>query len=119
MKELMEFQYRKKEMELTDQEFESSSRYGKIKLGENRIFWKKGFSWYQVEFDKIYRIYRRIEAVDTKMCCGNVNFDIQKLVLVLKDGTEVEALIGDGMPREAEVLYEKLKERAPEICYGK
>lgn len=119
MKGLKEFQYRKKENELVDQEFVSSGSYGKVKLGEKRIFWKRGFSWYQAELGDISRIYRRIEAVDTKMCCGNVNFDIQKLVLILKDGTELEVLIGEGMPKEAEALYEALKHQADWICYGK
>lgn len=119
MRSLKEFQYRKKENELVDQEFAASDSYGKMKLGEKRIFWKKGFSWYQVGLDEISRIYRRVEAVDTKMCCGNVNFDIQKLVLIMKDGTELEALIGEGAAREAEALYEELKNRADWISYGK
>lgn len=119
MRKLKEFQYRKKEDVSVDEIFVSADSYGKVKLAEQRIFWKRGLSWYQTEFRDISRVYRRVEAVDTKMCCGNVNFDIQKLVMVLKDGTELEALIGEGTVREAELLYEKLKELAPELRFGK
>lgn len=119
MRRLAEFRYQKNVNNLADREFENSSLYGKVRLGENSIFWKKGFSWYCVNLKEVNRIFRRIEAVDTKMCCGNVNFDIQKLVLILKDGTELEALIGDGLIREAEVLYKRLQGQAQGILFGK
>lgn len=119
MRELAEFRYKRDANHLIDKEFETSSRYGKVRIGQKVIFWKKGLFWYCVKLEEINRIFRRIEAVDTKMCCGNVNFDIQKLVLVLKDGTELEALIGDGMIREAEILYERLKAEAKDIIFGK
>ena len=53
------------------------------------------------------------------MCCGNVNFDIQKLVIELKDGTSCELVVSEGVPREAEVLYYALQNQRPEILYGK
>lgn len=111
--------YRRGECQETDQEFKEAPFYGKVKIGCRHIFWKKGFRWSMAELEKVQRAYRRIEAVDSKMCCGNVNFDIQKLVLILKDNTEIEILIGEGMPREAEALYEKMKTEYPQISYGK
>lgn len=71
------------------------------------------------ELAGIRRAYRRVEEVNSKMCCGNVNFDIQKLVLVLEEEVCVEVLIGDGIPKEAEALYKKLKDENPQIQYGK
>ncbi|MDY3919728.1 MAG: hypothetical protein SOZ59_12155 [Candidatus Limivivens sp.] len=111
--------YRKKENPDLDQEFAQASPYGKVKLGTRFIFWKKGLKWYRTPLEEIIRAFRRIEAVDTKMCCGNVNFDIQKLVLIGKAGTETELLIGEGNPREAEALYRDLQARCPGIAYGK
>ncbi|MDO5344562.1 MAG: hypothetical protein Q4E91_02325 [Lachnospiraceae bacterium] len=102
-----------------DQEFGQGAPYGKVKIGQEHIFWKKGLRWYQVEVSRIRRAYRRVEAVDTKMCCGNANFDIQKLILVLDDDTRLELLIGDGMPREGEALYQEMKNRYPQLQYGK
>lgn len=102
-----------------DSEFDEASVFGKVKMGQRYIFWKRGLRWSFVEIAKVQRAYRRIEAVKSKMCCGNVNFDIQKLVLLLKDGACLELLIGEGTPKEAEALYRKLSSENPQIQYGK
>lgn len=113
------FRYKKKEDERIDREFENASRYGKVALGKDLVFWKKGLRWMYADMNKIERAFRRIEAVDTKMCCGHVNFDIQKLVLIPRDGGELELLIGEGIPREAEALYEELRGQGRDILFGK
>ena len=116
---LKTYSYRKGDSPDIDQEYRQASAYGAIKKGENHIFWKKGFRWYLVDISRIQRAYRRIDAVDTKMCCGNVNFDIQKLILILEDQSHLELLIGEGKLREAEALYLRLQEQYPQIQYGK
>ena len=111
--------YKKNQIPEVTQDFEHGSLYGKVKLGSDYIFWKKSFSWKYVDMDEIRRAYRRVEAVDTKMCCGKVNFDIQKLVVELKDDTSYELLIGEGISKEAEALWAVFKERRPGILFGK
>lgn len=111
--------YKKNEVSAVTEDFERGSLYGKVKLGLHYIFWKKAFSWKYVAMDEIYRVYRRVEAVDTRMCCGKVNFDIQKLVMELKDGISCELLIGEGTPKEAEALWLALKEQRTELAFGK
>lgn len=117
--QLKEYIYRKGDSPEKDQEFLQAAPYGGVKAGEKYMFWKKGFRWYVVEMDRVQRIYRRVEVVDTKMCCGNVNFDIQKLIFLLEDQSSLELLIGEGMLKEAEILYRELQERYPQIQYGK
>lgn len=102
-----------------DQDFARGAAYGKVKLGREYIFWKRGLRWYGVKLSQVERVYRRVEAVDTKMCCGNVNFDIQKLVLQTDDGEALELLVGEGTLREAESLYRDLQTAYPELQYGK
>lgn len=116
---LKKYNYKKVQNQLFDSEFEQALKYGKIKIGSRAVFWKKGFAWYGILLSDVKRAFRRIQAVDTKMCCGNVNFDTQKLVLILKDDTELELILGDGMPKEAEIMYSVLQERAWEILFGK
>ena len=111
--------YQKGDNKKADLEFEQSIRYGNVKVGTDYIFFKKGLRWYQAEFGDVRRAYRRIEGVDAKMCCGNVNFDIQKLVRTGKDETQLELLIGEGAWREADVLEQVIRERHPEIPFGK
>lgn len=114
-----EYRYRKNQNEQTDREFEQAGCYGKVRLGEQQIFWKRGFVWYKAQLDDVVRAYRRVEEADARMCCGSMNFDIQKLMLVRKDGTILELLIGDGTDRDAKALFEELKQQRPEIAYGK
>ena len=113
------YTYKKGENTIRDQEFIAGEPYGKVKLAENTIFWKQGLRWHCLDLSGVRQAFRRVEAVNTKMCCGNVNFDIQKLVLILQNGTELELLIGEGTLREAEKLFEKMKEKHPGIQYGK
>ena len=117
--DLKNFMYKRGNDVSLDREFELGSRYGKVKLADETVFWKKGLKWYCLPLTEAKRAFRRIEAVDSKMCCGNVNFDIQKLVLILQDDTELELLIGEGTPREAELLYEKLQSKDCGLVFGK
>ena len=117
--DLKNFMYKRGNDASLDREFELGSRYGKVKLADETVFWKKGLKWYCLPLAEAKRAFRRIEAVDSKMCCGNVNFDIQKLVLILQDDTELELLIGEGAPREAELLYEKLQSKDCGLVFGK
>lgn len=115
---LEEFRYKKQKFPELDQEFKAGGLYGKIKLGNKHLFWKKGLYWYYVPFSKLTRIFRRIEAVNSKMCCGNVSFDIQKLVCCCDD-TQLELLIGEGNEREAAQLFLDIKQQHPDLLYGK
>lgn len=116
---MREWLYQRNKQPTMDEEFFGASSFGKVKLGTDYIFWKKEFRWYFLELSNVQRAFRRVEAVNTKMCCGNVNFDIQKLVFVLKDTTEIELVIGDTSPQDAKKLYEMLQKRQPDIIYGK
>lgn len=102
-----------------DQEFRQGIAKGKVKLGENTIFWKKGLRWYVVKIDQVERVYRRVEEVKSKLCCGSANFDIQKLMLQLKDSEELAVLISEGDVKVAESLYKLLQEKHPQLEYGK
>lgn len=103
-----------------DSDFSAAKPYGKVRLGSGSIFWKKGMRWYCADFAHAVRVFRRIAEVNAKVCCGNSNFDIQMLVLVMFDGSELEVIIGDSLLRhEAEALYEALKSAHPELHYGK
>lgn len=102
-----------------DAEFAAAEVYSKVKPGEKSIFWKSGFRWYSMPYENVKRIFRRIEVVHGKLCCGGHTFVIEWLVLVLKDDTEVVIHIGDDVKVKAEALLEALKDAHPEIKYGK
>lgn len=114
-----EYTYHNGKDQALDIEFAGAVPYGKIKLSKNVIFWKVTLRWFGVPFTDIRRVYRRVEEVNAKMCCGRASFDIQKLMLVLKDGSTLELLIGDNDRYQAQNLFQAIKEAHPDLQYGK
>lgn len=108
-----------------DAQFAAAKTYHNVRLGETSIFWKRTFHWYSLPLSRVQRVYRRVEEVRGRLCCGGANFDIQRLMLCLTDGSSLEITIGDSllvsvaMQRLAEDLYSTLKEAHPELQYGK
>lgn len=105
--------------EALDGDFAAATAYGKVKPGQTAIFWKSGLRWYQIPLTQIQRIYRRVEPVYGKLCCGGHSFIIEWLVLVLLDGSEVVVHIGDDVQAKAEALLQALKDTHPQLQYGK
>ena len=102
-----------------DAAFSAAPAYGKVRPGSTGIFWKSGLRWYFIPTGSIRRIFRRVEPVYGKLCCGGRSFIIEWLVLVLQDGAEVVIHIGDDVQKQAEALLLYLKDTHPELQYGK
>lgn len=102
-----------------DSDFSVAPAFGKIRVGSSHLFWKSGFRWYSIPLTDLRRIYRRVEQVFGRLCCGGRNFVIEWLVLVLSDGRELVLHIGDDVKKDAEALMEHLQSAHPQIQYGK
>ena len=89
-----------------------------MRPGQTAVFWKNGLRWYAVPLTQVQRIFRRVEQVVGRLCCGGQNFVIERLVLILKDGSEVVIHIGDDVQTSAEALLQALKDAHPELQYG-
>lgn len=118
------YRYTKGENPTLDTQFAAAPSYGKIRPAETMIFWKSGLRWHGIPLEGIQRIFRRIETVHGRLCCGGKTFNIEWLVLILADGSELVLHIGDDIEggrvrREAVALLEHLKETHPQIQYGK
>lgn len=102
-----------------DAEFTAASSYSKVKPGQTALFWKSGLRWYAIPLTQVQRIFRRVEPVYGKLCCGGQSFIIEWLVLILQDGSELVIHIGDDVKKQAEALLLALKDTHPELQYGK
>lgn len=107
-----------------DSAFSGGTAYGKVILGTDHLFWKAGLRWFAVPLSSVQRVFRQVEVVYGKLCCGGASYDIQKLVLVLNDGTELtvhigDNQIGDAVKKAAEALYQTLQDAHPELQFGK
>ena len=101
------------------QEFDSAARFGNLRLGEKRLFWKSGLRRYAVELSAVRRVWRQEENVYGKLCCGGRSYVIHRLVLQLEDGKELTLHIGDDAKAEAGALLTAISERFPHIAIGK
>jgi hypothetical protein len=113
------YRYTKKADPALDLQFANADSYGKIRPAETALFWKSGIHWHVISLDEVQRIFRRVEQVYGRLCCGGRNFIIEWLVLVLADGTELVLHIGDDVKKDAEALLEHLQNTHPNIQYGK
>ena len=102
-----------------DADFDAAPETGKVRQGKTALFFKTGFKWYAVPFEKVERIFRRVDMVYGKLCCGGRTYDVQLLALVLADGRELEIHIGDDMSTQAEALYSAIQAAQPQLLYGK
>ena len=116
---LKPYVYKKKENASLDADFAAGKDYGWVRAGQDNIFWRSGLHWNVVSLTEVQRIFRRVEPVYGKLCCGGNSFIMEKLVLILRDGTELELYIGDDIEKKAAALLEFLQSSHPEITFGK
>lgn len=102
-----------------DSEYEAAAKFGKVKLGATSLFWRAGLKQYVIPFESIQRIHRRINTFIGRLCAGGRQTDVEYLVLILRDGSELVLHIGDNVKKTAEGLFAALQESHPEIKYGK
>ncbi|MBO7252827.1 MAG: hypothetical protein J6V25_09420 [Oscillospiraceae bacterium] len=116
---LKDYLYTKNESADLDAQFAAAKKYGKVRLGTSVIFWRAAFKQYVISLDKVQRIRRGISTVIGRLCAGGRNYDMEYLVLVLHDGSELNIHITDDNKKLALELMTALEAAHPEIQYGK
>lgn len=111
--------YTKEENPQLDAEFAAAVKFGKVRLGANSLFWRAGLKQYVISLERVQRIHRRINTFVGRLCAGGRQFDVEYLVVLLHDGTELVLHIGDDVKKKAEALFTALQQTHPEIKYGK
>ena len=116
---LKPYVYKKGENPELDAQFKEARDYGLARPAQTAIFWKAGLRWHVVSLEQVQRIFRLGEPVYGKLCSGGHSFIIERLVLQLNGGTELELYIGDDMEKKAIALLDTLRAGHPEILFGK
>ena len=62
-------------------EYKTARKVGRIALGTEHLFSKKWLTVKYVQYKEIYRVFRRVECVDMKMCCANGQLQLENIVL--------------------------------------
>ena len=119
VKDLKPYRYTAKEDTALDAAFAKAERYENVKLDGEYLFWKPMFRWHRIPISQAQRIFRRVQDVRGRLCCGGRNFRIEWLVLLLKDGSELQIHVGDAVGPTAQARLEALQVQHPELQYGK
>ena len=99
-------------------EYKTAREIGKVRMGELHLFVKSGLKTFFIAYHDVYRLFRRVELVPAKMCCGQGNFEIENLV-VCGEGDKELAQVQLPGKKAAQVLMKELEERVPEAKFGR
>ncbi len=101
------------EQNLLEQDYGQASEKGKVTLGETCIYVKKVTKQLYLPYSDIVWVFRRVEQVNGRLCCGNTTYEIQHLIMVSKDREQFDVLF------ESKELVEKaidfIKKQNPEV----
>lgn len=112
----MQERYKKKISAELDREFQEARQLGLVKVGSVNLFWRNKLRWFYLPAAEITQAYRRIEQVESHTSCCETDFSIHRLILMLKDGTELVVFIGESMYRhEPEMLMDEIRKNHPHI----
>lgn len=67
-------------------DYEKSTVQGKFHLGETYLFRKKALGVWYLAWREILWAYRQVEDVQSRLCCGTTNYEVEHLILVTEGG---------------------------------
>lgn len=97
-------------------EYKSAQEIGKLRLGEERLYFRSARKIYYIRYTDIHRYFRRVMLVPAKLCCGKGDFAIEHLVIC--DADKELAQIQLPGSRAAKVLMERMSSLAPDAIVG-
>lgn len=98
-------------------EYREAREIGVIRLGRERLFFRKLRRAYYIAYPEISRCFRRVMLVPTKCCCGRGELQIENLVVC--DGERELAVIQLPGARAAEAVMQELTARTPHAKHTK
>ena len=99
-------------------EYKEGRKIGSVTLGETCLFFKVKLKVNYIPYADIFRAFRRVQLVQTKMCCGKGDLEIENIVLCGKDDTELVQIQLPGS-RAGVIMLEELASRGSHIQIGK
>ena len=97
-------------------EYRSGRAIGVIRLGESVLFFRAKLKTYYVPYSGITRVFRRVQLVPARMCCGRGDLSIENLVICGRDEAETAQIQLPG-DRAGKAIIEELKVRIPDIPF--
>jgi hypothetical protein len=98
-------------------DYDAGRSIGNVQLGNTYLFFKEKRKLYYIAYSEMTRVFRRVMLVQTKMCCGKGNLEVENLV-VCNEAGEVAQIQLPGA-RAGVILLEEVAKRAPHVQIGK
>jgi len=99
-------------------EYQKGREIGNVTLGDTCLFFKIRFKVSYIPYTDIHRAFRRVQLVQTKMCCGKGDLQVENLVICNEKDEEIIQIQLPGA-RAGVALLEELESRGPHIQIGK
>ena len=99
------------------EEYRTGREIGKIRLGEQHLFFRSMGRAYYIPYTEIRRYFRRVMMVPARLCCGKGSFQMEHLVICGGEGELAQVEVPG--TKAAKVLMEELGRLAPGAAVGK
>lgn len=98
-------------------EYDLGRAIGNVRLGTETLFFKEKRKIYYIAYGEITRCFRRVMLVQTKMCCGKGNLEVENVVICGESGELAQIqLPGE---RAGKILLEEIVHLAPHVQIGR
>ena len=104
--------------EMLTAEYKNGREIGCVSLGETCLFFKAKLKVNYIPYAAITRAFRRVQLVQTKMCCGRGDLQVENVVICGAEGAELAQIQLPGA-RAGVIMLEELEQKAEHIQIGK
>lgn len=98
-------------------DYDAGRAIGNVQLGNTYLFFKVKRKLYYIAYADVTRVFRRVQLVQTKMCCGKGNLEVENLVICTEAGEAAQIQLPGA--RAGVILLEEVAKRAPHVLIGK
>lgn len=109
---------RKAEETQLEEDYAKSIVQGKFRMGETYLFRKKALGVWYLAWREILWAYRQVEDVQSRLCCGTTNYEVEHLILVTEGGGRTDIRLEGKQDAEAVLAWLARRNPAADIGFS-
>lgn len=98
------------------QDYENAQVFDKVRIGALGAYFRDGFKIRFLSYDRVDRVFLRIQEVNGKLCCGSTTYAYFRLVFVV-DGKEYADALSEN-EKAMRAALEAIRSAAPNVAIG-
>ena len=99
-----------------DADYESAELFDKVRVGRLGVYYRDGFKTRFMAYDRLERVFIRVQQVNGRMCCATASFEYYRLVFV-SGGREVGDVMSE-KEAETDAALARIAALAPQLAIG-